>query len=133
MLLYDWNKIFEVADGNTFTIFIILKMITSRLVPENKYDRIFELSKINFAGESFIVHPDILLFNAYKHEYREIAQYLALASLRPLGDYKATGKIDLDIYRVDIDYELIKDNSLLRIEEDTIHFIYEEVPKERIH
>jgi hypothetical protein len=108
-------------------------MITSRLVPENKYDRIFELSKINFAGESFIVHPDILLFNAYKHEYREIAQYLALASLRPLGDYKATGKIDLDIYRVDIDYELIKDNSLLRIEEDTIHFIYEEVPKERIH
>lgn len=133
MLLYDWNKIFEVADGNTFTIFIILKMITARLVPENKYDPIFELSKKNFVGESFLVHPDILLFNSYKHEYREIAQYLALASLRPLGDYKATGKIDLDIYRVDIDYELIKDNSLLRIEEDIIHFIYEEVPKEKLH
>ena len=133
MLLYDWNKVFEVADRNTFTIFIILKMITAKLVPNNKYDPIFELSKNNFAGESFLVHPDILLFNSYKHEYREIAQYLALASLRPLGDYKATGKIDLDIYRVDIDYELIKDNSLLRIEEDIIHFIYEEVPKEKLH
>ena len=133
MLLYDWNKIFEVADGNTFTIFMIFKMITAKLVPENKYDPIFELSKQSFEGESFMIHPDILLFNAYKYEYREIAQYLALCSLRPISDYQATGKIDLDTWRVDLDYELFKDNSLLRIEEDTIHFIYEEVPKEKIH
>ena len=133
MLLYDWNKIFEVADGNTFTIFMIFKMITAKLVPENKYDPIFELSKQSFEGESFMIHPDILLFNAYKYEYREIAQYLALCSLRPISDYQATGKIDLDTWRVDLDYELFKDNSLLRIEEDTIHFIYEEVPKEKLH
>ena len=80
-----------------------------------------------------MIHPDILLFNAYKYEYREIAQYLALCSLRPISDYQATGKIDLDTWRVDLDYELFKDNSLLRIEEDTIHFIYEEVPKEKLH
>ena len=55
MLLYDWNKIFEVADGNTFTIFMIFKMITAKLVPENKYDPIFELSKQSFEGESFSV------------------------------------------------------------------------------
>ena len=133
MLLYDWNKIFEVADGNTFTIFMIFKMITAKLVPENKYDPIFELSKQSFEGESFMIHPDILLFNAYKYEYREIAQYLALCSLRPISDYQATGKIDLDTWRVDLDYELFKDNSLLRIEDDSIHFIYEEVPKEKIH
>ena len=133
MLLYDWNKIFEVADGNTFTIFMIFKMITAKLVPENKYDPIFELSKQSFEGESFMIHPDILLFNAYKYEYREIAQYLALCSLRPISDYQATGKIDLDTWRVDLDYELFKDNSLLRIEDDTIHFIYEEVPKEKLH
>ena len=133
MLLYDWNKIFEVADGNTFTIFMIFKMITAKLVPENKYDPIFELSKQSFEGESFMIHPDILLFNAYKYEYREIAQYLALCSLRPISDYQATGKIDLDTWRVDLDYELFKDNSLLRFEEDSIHFIYEEVPKEKLH
>tara|TARA_B100001939_G_scaffold279029_1_gene247583 strand:+ start:196 stop:597 length:402 start_codon:yes stop_codon:yes gene_type:complete len=133
MLLYDWNKIFEVADGNTFTIFIIFKMITAKIVPENKYDPIFEFSKKSFDGESFMLHPDILLFNAYKHEYREIAQYIALCSLRPISDYSATGKIDLDMYLVDLDYELFKDNSLLRIEDDSIHFIYEEVPKEKLH
>ena len=36
------------------------------------------------------------------------------------------------MYLVDLDYELFKDNSLLRIEDDTIHFIYEEVPKGEI-
>ena len=89
MLLYDWNKIFEVADGNTFTIFMIFKMITANIVPESKYDPIFEFSKKSFTGESFMVHPDILLFNAYKYEYREIAQYIALCSLRPILDYSS--------------------------------------------
>ena len=80
-----------------------------------------------------MVHPDILLFYSYKHEYSDIAQYIALCSLRPLGDYSATGKIDLDLEFVDVDQELFKDNSLLRIEDNTINFIYEEVPKEKLH
>jgi len=133
MLLYDWNKIFEISEGNTYVIFIIFRMLTCKLVPENKYDPIYEFSKKNFHGESFMVHPDILLFNAYKYEYREIAQYLALCSLRPIADYQATGKIDLDTWRVDLDHELITDNRLLRFEEDRIHFIHEEVPKEKLH
>ena len=65
MLLYDWNKIFEVADGNAFIYLHDFKMITARLVPENKYDKIFELSKQSFEGESFMIHPDILLFNTH--------------------------------------------------------------------
>ena len=108
-------------------------MVTEKIIPENKFDKLYEFSKLNFAGESFMVHPDILLFNAYKHEHTEIAQYIALCSLRPYADYLATGKIDLDAEYLDLDYELIKDNSLLRFEEDSIHFIYEEVPKEKLH
>ena len=54
MLLYDWNKIFEVANGNTFSIFLIFRMITANIVPENKYDPIFEFSKKSFTGESFM-------------------------------------------------------------------------------
>lgn len=133
MLLYNWKKIFEASDGNAFMIFIIFRMITEKTIPENKYDRIYKFSHQNFGGDSFMVHPDILFFNAYKHEYNEIAQYIALCSLRPLADYRATGKIDLDAEYLDLDYELIKDNSLLRFEEDSIHFIYEEVPKEKLH
>ena len=48
MLLYDWNKIFEISEGNTYVIFIIFRMLTCKLVPENKYDPIYEFSKKNF-------------------------------------------------------------------------------------
>ena len=133
MVLYNWQKIFEISEANPFTIFIIFRMMVGNLVPENRYDKLYEFSTVNFSGESFMLHPDILLFNAYKHEYSDIAQYIALCSLRPFEDYKATGKIDLDLLTVDIDHELFTDNSLLRTEGDDLHFIYEEVPKEKLH
>tara|TARA_S200000501_G_scaffold166703_1_gene157069 strand:- start:1183 stop:1584 length:402 start_codon:yes stop_codon:yes gene_type:complete len=133
MILYNWQKIFEISESNPFTIFIIFRMLTAGLIPDNKYDKLYEFSKANFSGDSFMLHPDILLFNAYKYEYSDIAQYIALCSLRPLSDYQATGKIDLSLEEVDIDPNLFKDNSLLRIEDDIIHFIYEEVPKEKLH
>jgi hypothetical protein len=133
MLLYNWQKIFEASGGNPFIVFIILRMLVGREIPKNKHDKLYEFSKLNFSGDSFMLHPDILLYNAYKHEYSDIAQYIALCSLRPLVDYKTTGKIDLDLFTVDIDHELFKHNSLLRFEGDDLHFIYEEVPKEKIH
>jgi hypothetical protein len=79
------------------------------------------------------LHPDVLIFNRYKHSYREIAQYLGLASLRSLAEYTNTGKLTLDLYAIDVDLELLLQNSLLRIEGDEIHFLYEEVNKENIH
>ena len=133
MVLYNWQKIFEASDGNPFIIFIIFRMLIGKEIPQNKYDKLYEFSKHNFSGESFMLHPDILLFNAYKHEYTDIAQYIGLCSLRPFEDYKATGKIDLDLLTVDIDHELFTDNSLLRTEGDDLHFMYEEVPKEKLH
>ena len=133
MVLYNWQKIFEASDGNPFIIFIIFRMLIGKEIPQNKYDKLYEFSKHNFSGESFMLHPDILLFNAYKHEYTDIAQYIALCSLRPFEDYTATGKIDLDLLTVDIDHELFTDNSLLRTEGDDLHFMYEEVPKEKLH
>ena len=133
MVLYNWQKIFEASDGNPFIIFIIFRMLIGKEIPQNKYDKLYEFSKHNFSGESFMLHPDILLFNAYKHEYTDIAQYIGLCSLRPFEDYKATGKIDLDLLTVDIDHELFTNNSLLRTEGDDLHFMYEEVPKEKLH
>ena len=133
MVLYNWLKIYEAAQGNAFIVFIILKMLVGKEIPQNKYDKTYEFSKLNFSGESFMLHPDILLYNAYKYEYSEIAQYVALCSLRPFEDYKATGKIDLNLLTVDVDHSIFKDNSLLHIDDDILHFKYEEVPKEKIH
>jgi hypothetical protein len=113
MLLYNWNKVFMESKGDVFEIFRIIKMIAEDELPDNKYDKIYKYSDVNFKGESFLLHPDVLIFNRYKHSYREIAQYLGLASLRSLAEYTTTGKITLDLFLVDIDLELILQNSLL--------------------
>lgn len=131
LLLYDWKKIYEVGGGDAANIFRIFKMIATDEVPKNKYDKIYKYSHISFIGEGFLVHPDVLLYNAFKYSHIEVAQYLAVASLRPLSDYLTTGKISLDINLLEIDFSLFEDNSLLRNDGESIHFKYEEVPQEK--
>ena len=133
MLLYNWKKIYETAEGNAFAVFLIFRMMATASVPYNKYDKIFKYAHINFSGESFLAHPDILLYNAYKYDYSEIAQYLALASLRPRSDYLATGKTTLDSILCTVAPELFKENRLLTTRNNQIYFLYEEVTKENIH
>ena len=133
MLFYDWRKIFEASDGSPLAIFIIFKMLVTRAIPKNKYDDIYKYANMHFTGESFLVHGDVLLHNAYKYEYREIAQYLALASMRPYADYLATGELTLDLIKCEIDLELFENNRLLHIEDGIVHFLYEEVKPENIH
>ena len=133
MLLYNWNKIYETAEGRPFAVFLIFKMLATSTIPYNKYDKIFKYANVNFKGESFLAHPDILLYNAYKYDYGEIAQYLALASLRPYSDYLATGKTTLDSILCTVAPELFIENRLLTTKENEIHFLYEEVTKENMH
>jgi hypothetical protein len=133
MLLYNWNKVFNSTGGDVFDIYLVLKMLTNKEIPENKYDKIYKYSDIDYKGESFLLHPDVLLFNRYKHSYREIAQYLGLASLRSLAEYTTSGKLTLDLFMIDVDPGIINENSLLRVEDGQVHFLYEEVNKENIH
>lgn len=131
MLLYNWQKIFEEANGDASNVFRIFKMIVTDQLPINKYDKIYKFSHLTFLGQSFLVHPDVLLYNSYKHSHVEIAQYLATASLRSVTDYFATGKTALDIQRLEIEPTYIYENSLLDIEDDEVIFLYEEVPQEK--
>lgn len=133
MLFYDWKKMFEAAEGSPTAVFVIFKMLVNNAIPRNKYDDIYKYAGKHFNGQSFVVHPDVLLHSSYKHEYREIAQYLALASLRPYADYLITGDTTLDIELSEVPQELYENNSLLRIEDDRLHFLYEEVTQENIH
>lgn len=131
MLLYDWKKIMEATEGYPSSVILVLRMMTEGLIPKNKYDPIYKFHRKSFKGSSFLVHPDVLLYNRYKYEPVEIAQYLALASLRSLADYYASGTVTLDLFNVIIDEELFINNRLLRKEDDTLHFLYEEVPQEK--
>jgi len=131
VFLYDWKKIYEKSRGDASTIFSIFKMMVNNEVPRNKYDKTYRFAHIRFIGQSFLAHPDVLLYNSYKHSHVEVSQYLALASLRPLSDYLVTGKTSLDRNLLEIDISLFDDNSLLDIQEDKIIFEYEEVPQEK--
>jgi hypothetical protein len=82
-----------------------------------------------------LVHPERLLYEGYKYTHREIGIYTALASLRPLADYYAYGKVSLNLlYVPDNIKEYITDNRLLSVENNELHFLYERSPsKKEIH
>lgn len=134
MLLYDWRKIYKKSGGNVLEIFYILEMLVNKSIPTHRGDKLYKYSKVDFSGQSFILHPDVLLYNSYKHSYKDIAAYLATASFRSLAEYVATQTTTLELLHIpfaDFLVENIKTNSLLRVEDDLVHFLYEEVPKEK--
>ena len=134
MLLYDWRKIYKKSGGNVLEIFYILEMLVNKSIPTHRGDKLYKYSKVDFNGLSFIVHPDVLLYNSYKHSYKDIAAYLATASFRSLAEYAATQTTTLELLHIpfaDFLVENIKTNSLLRVEDELVHFLYEEVPEEK--
>ena len=132
MLLYDWKKIFTIANGEPSGIFTIFEMLVKNSIPKNKYDPIYKFYEVNFSGESFLVHPDVLLYNSFRHSRRDIAIYLAFASMRSLGEYFASGDITLDLLEMPLDpFQHLESDRLLYIEDDKLHFLYEEVPQEK--
>ena len=136
MLLYDWKKIFRYSKGTPSEAFLIFKTHAEKPLPKNKFDPAYKYCGINFSGESFLVHPDVLLANAHKYTHRELCVYLSLASIRSLSDFAIGRETWLDMIYVDSESELIaeeiKNSSLLYVENNRLYFLYEEVPKEKL-
>ena len=133
MLLFNWGKVYETALGSIHHCNLIMRMLTIKQVPKNKNDPIYKYSKIDFRGDNFLIHPDILLFNAFRYEQRDIAVYYSLASIRSITEYINTKKVTLNLEHVPVELDTLTENRLLRIEEDGIHFKYEEVNPMEIH
>ena len=38
MLFYNWQKIYDISEGNVLEIFRIFEMVAKNLVPENRKD-----------------------------------------------------------------------------------------------
>ena len=132
MLLYNWTKIFETCKGNASEIVVVLKMMVEKQIPNNRFDRIYKYSNTDFRGESFLLHPDVLLYNTYQYGYKDVCIYVAMASIRSYAEYKAFGKTTLDILHLPIDpFIFLQNFSLLRVIGDQIHFKYEEAPTEK--
>ena len=131
MLFYDWKKIYETCRGNTSEVLRVLKMLVEKEIPLNQYDKIYKYSHIDFRGSSFLLHPDVLLYNAYQYSYKDICIYVAMASARSYAEYAAHGKLSLDLLHLTIDPFIFLDNPrLLYVDSDQLHFLYEEAPME---
>jgi hypothetical protein len=137
MLMYNWNTMFAAANGSPVEVCRILRMIVTNQIPRNLHDPIMPYVGKSFLGESFLVHPDMLVYNMYQYPHKDIVQYLALASLRPLADYLATGLITVPSDDTGIEPELldyyILTNGLLGTKEGNIGFRYEEMSKQTVH
>jgi hypothetical protein len=133
LFLFDWKKVYDTAEGNVSRCNMIMEMLIKKQIPNNKYDPIYSYSQMSFMGISFMLHPDVLLFNSYKYSTRDISVYYALASLRSLPEYVVSQKTTLDVLHLPVPLETITQNRLLRIDGDNIHFLYEEVTQENTH
>jgi len=133
MLLFDWKKVYDTAEGNIARCNLIMEMLVNEQIPQNKYDRIYKYSNKNFTGSSFLLHGDLLLYHSYKYTSKELCIYYALASLRSYADYIASYKTTLDSLHCPVPLEQINDNRLLIVDDQEITFIYEEVTLETIH
>lgn len=131
MLFYDWKRIVRYSGGSSKLTLLILQSMLRTSTPRNKFDPIFKYYYIDFSGNSFLVHATELMAYRYKWRDKELAEYIGLASFRNLGEYKASGKVSLDLLHSPIGEDAINNNRLLRISGDQIHFYYEEAQRKR--
>ena len=130
MILFDWKKIHKWYGGSVREILTIVHLLTYRLPPANKKDPSYKYYGINFAGESFLVHPEKLFRTRRQYRDKELAEYIALASLRSYGEYKAFKTTTLDFLACKGKEDVINKNRLLHLQDDKVHFKYEEVTQE---
>ena len=99
-------------------------------LPKNQYDPIYYYSMVNYSGDSFLLHPDMLVYNAYQYSYRDLCIYLAIASVRPYAEYITNGTITLELVKSPVHpHEYLENPRLLRIDNGIITFPYEEIPE----
>jgi len=132
MLLYNWKKIKKESNGNVKDILTILHILTYKLPPVNRHDRIYKFWQKSFHGHSFLINPEPLFIQRRRYSDSEIAQYAGIASLRNYYEYQNTKDTTLDLFLFTGNQDIIENNRLLWIEDDSIHFKFEEITKGEI-
>lgn len=134
MFLFSWQKVFYYAKGKPSEIMRIIRMLVNQEIPRNVRDPIYKYADINFYGDCFLLNADVLIFNAYKHTVKDLAIYIALASLRSPADYLAHNVLTLDLLHSPINpEEYMEDKTLLQVRDGKIYFLYEEADNQTKH
>jgi len=129
MLFYNWHKIYTAANAKSLEIFKIFEMLVKGTIPHNIRDPIYKYYVQDFRGYSFLLHPEMLLYEAYKYCTKDIAIYLSLASLRPYAEYEVRGILTLPLDDTLRNLRGYLDNKeLITIKNGVLHFRYETPP-----
>ena len=127
MIFYNWKKIVKESNGKVGDILTILDILTYKKLPVNRKDRRFKFWQKSFHGESFLLCPEPLFIQRARYSDMEIAQYAGIASLRNYFDYQSRKDTTLDLLHFSGEEDIINQNRLLWIENDRVHFKFEEI------
>ena len=127
MLFYNWEKVKRESNGSVKDILTIPHILTYKLPPVNRHDRIYKFWTKSFHGHSFLLNPKPLFIQRRRYSDSEIAQYAGVASLRNYFEYQKTKDTRLDLLHFTGDEDSIKNNRLLKIEGNYIRFLFEEI------
>jgi len=132
MILFNWDKILRESKGSVNDILTILNILTYKLPPVNRYDRKFKFWTKSFHGDSFLINPKPIFIQRRRYSDSELVQYAGIASLRNYHEYQKNKDTTLDFFHYTGKEEIIEKNRLLWIEDDRIHFKFEEITLEEM-
>ncbi len=134
-ILFSWRRIKLQAGNSSNRVVQILRamlMQQSGILPKNFRDPLYNYYQKDYSGNSYLLNLHELLDKYYKWTSKEIAEYVALASLRNYSDYTVLKYKHLDLIKSPIPLKKLNNNRLLRVQDKKIYFLYEEAPKRRI-
>jgi len=130
MIRYSWRKIQSICGRSSLRIIVAIQSMICSGLPKNRHSLLYKYMQKDFSGDSYLLNPYPLVFFNKEASYKEIADYIGLASFRKYSEYLTTNDAGLDILHSPLSEEQIKQNRLLSIENGRIRFKYEEVTKE---
>ena len=131
MIFYNWKQVLHYSKKSSKEIISIIDYITYRPTPKYLGDAAVRYANVDWKGNSFLLNPIGLLRHRYsdRNSDLEIAHYIGLASLRSYPEYETVGTLSLDLLACQGKENIINNNSLLYIEDDRVHFRYEEATR----
>lgn len=118
-LFFNIENIEKESAGNVKKIFELLDVIHNKKLGVTR-------TKLNLIGTSFLLNP-VPFLKDKRTDILYKLQYLRLAALRGYTQYKQYGMKTLDLsFYPDLNRKLISSNSLLKINNNQLHFLYED-------
>jgi hypothetical protein len=127
VIRFNWKKILEATKGKENEILLIVHSLTYNLTPKNYRDPLYKYFGKDWSGFSFLVNPEAVFINRPQFSDREWVEYVAVASYRNLNAYYDSRKTTIDLLHLPVSEDAINNNRLLKIEDNKVHFRFEEV------